>query len=181
MDEIDALSMTPGIAMVHWFAWNSDEFIYKISVLSWVWVCACSINYHLSGCSREMLRYDLRAQWVAQVFILLSTPQSAWPVLVCGLLPVRRKGRLLLNGLGAYWFLWHTGMGKILLTISYSFYIGQFMTGHRWMHSVFHLFLHAAGACAAVKPRRKFMVPLPGWTAYIVEVAGLFLLLPPLT
>jgi hypothetical protein len=178
VDMVDGLTMVPGIVVFHWFAWRSDDFVFKVSALSWVWVCACSMNYHFSGCDRKMLRYDLRAQWVAQAFMTMSSPRPSWPIIIGGILPVRRTGRVTLNGLGAYYFLWHTFAGPALLTLAYFFYIGQFVFNKPWMHSAFHLILHCGGACGAINPVKKYHVPIPGKWAYLVEVVGLVLLLP---
>jgi len=178
VDLVDAMTMVPGIVGVHWFAWSSDDFVYKVSVLSWVWVCACSMTYHLNWCDRKLLRYDLRAQWVAQIFMTLSTPQQSWPILLGGLAPTRRAARGVLNGLGAFYFLCHTKVGQVWLLISYFFYIGQFVLNRPWMHSAFHLCMHCAGGCAALNPTYKYHVPISGKWAYVVELIGLAILLP---
>ena len=178
VDLIDALTMVPGIVVFHGFAWSSDDFVYKVSALAWVWVCACSMVYHLNWCDRKLLRYDLRAQWVAQAVMTLSSPQPSWPIVVGGLVPTHRMGRVVLNGLGAYHFLWHTVSGQAWLTLSYFLYFGQFLFDKPWMHSVFHLCLHCAGACAALKPTYKYHVPISGKWAYVVEFIGLAVLIP---
>lgn len=177
-DLVDALTMVPGIVMAHGFAWSSDDFVYKVALLSWVWVCACSMVYHLNWCERKLRRYDLRAQWVAQVFMTLGTPQSSWPVVVGGLIPTRRMGRVVLNGIGAVYFLWHSMAGQAWLLSSYFFYFGQFLFDKPWMHSAFHMCLHCAGGCAALKPTYKYHVPISGKWAYVVEFVGLMILLP---
>lgn len=177
-DLVDALTMVPGIVMVHGFAWSSDDFMYKTSVLSWAWVCACSMVYHLNWCDRKLLKYDLRAQWVTQAVMTLSSPQSTWPIVLGGFAPVGVKGRVLMNGLGAYNFLRHTKWGAVWLTVSYMFYISQYVTRKPWMHSAFHLCLHGGVACAALEPTYKYHVPISGKWAYVVEFVGLAVLLP---
>jgi len=87
-DQVDALTMVPGLVGTWVMAWMSADFVYRISVLSWGWCCLCSIVYHLHNCDPKFLKYDLRAQWVSQVFMILETPQSSWPVLLGGLAPV---------------------------------------------------------------------------------------------
>jgi len=177
-DLIDALTMVPGIVMAHGFAWSSDDFMFKTSVLAWVWVCVCSMVYHLNWCDGELLKYDLRAQWVAQAVMSLCSPQSTWPIVLGGFAPVGIKGRIFLNGLGAYHFLRHTRWGGVWLAVSYMFYISQYVTRKPWMHSVFHLSLHCGGACGALQPLVKFPVPISGKWAYVVEFVGLMMLLP---
>lgn len=178
VDLVDALTMVPGIVMAHGFAWSSDDFMYKTSVLAWAWVCACSMVYHLNWCDRKMLKYDLRAQWVAQAVMSLCSPQSTWPIVLGGFAPVGPKGRIFLNGLGAYHFLWHTKWGGVWLTAAYMCYILQHITRRPWMHSAFHLCLHCAGGCAAIRPTYKYHVPISGKWAYVVEFVGLMILLP---
>lgn len=178
MDAVDALTMVPGIVGAHWFAWRSDDFVYKVSVLSWVWTCACSMIYHFNGSPRELRRSDLTSQWVSQAFMTLSTPQPSWPILIGGFAPVRRTGRAVLNGLGGYYFMWHYRKALTWLTSSYLLYVGQYVLKQPWMHGAFHLCLHAAGACVASDPVTKWRVPIPGALAYVVEVVGLVALLP---
>lgn len=134
--------------------------------------------YHLNWCDRKLLKYDLRAQWVTQAVMTLSSPCQTWPIVLGGFAPVGVKGRVVLNGLGAYYFLWHTLAGPALLTLAYFFYIGQFVFNKSWMHSAFHLALHCGGACGAINPVKKYHVPIPGKWAYLVEFVGLAVLLP---
>lgn len=177
-DLVDALTMVPGILMVHWFAWWSDDFMFKTSALAWVWVCVCSMNYHLHGCDKKMLRSDLRAQWVAQAVMSLCSPQSTWPIVLGGLAPVGKWGRIALNGLGAYHFLWHTKWGGFWLALGYVFYLAQYLIKKPWMHSIFHMCLHCAGACGILDHVVKYPLPIPGVLAYAVEILGILFLLP---
>lgn len=172
-DQVDALSMIPGVVGVHWLAWQSDDFIFKISVLSWVWCCVCSMKYHWNGCQPAHLEADLRSQWVSQVFMILSTPRPSWPVAVAGVLPVNTSTRKVLNGLGGLYFASHSWAATAWMALAYVFYLGQFPLKKPWMHSAFHLCLHASGATVARDPVKKYHVPISGKWAYVVEALGL--------
>jgi hypothetical protein len=178
-DQLDALTMVPGLVGTWVLAWMSNDFVYRISVLSWGWCCLCSIVYHLHNCDPKLLRYDLRAQWVSQVFMILETPQSSWPVLLGGLSPVGYKGRVFINGLGAFYFLWHSTLAKGLLLMSYLAYVVQFPFKIPWSHSIFHVLLHCAGAVPALSPVKKFSLSWihPDW-AWVVFGLGALILIP---
>jgi hypothetical protein len=178
-DLMDALTMIPGIVGTHYLAWTSDDFVYRIAVLSWGWCCACSMAYHLSNCDLKLRYYDLRAQWVSQVFMILETPQYSWPIILGGLAPVDWRGRMILNALGALYFVHHIRLATILLTLAYVAYIAQFPTKKKWFHSVFHLLLHWTGAVVALSPIKKYTLT---WVhpdmAWLVFIIGTILLLP---
>jgi hypothetical protein len=177
-DVVDALTMLPGLVGAHIFAWQSDDFVYRVAVLSWGWCCLCSMLYHLKRCDPEYLKYDMRAQWVSQVFMILGTPQSSWPIIVGGLLTDNYWLRVVLNGMGAFYFLWHLPVARYILLLSYAAYALQFPTGMKWLHSVFHLLLHVAGGMAALNPVKKYTIGLhPVW-AWPVFWVGARLLLP---
>jgi hypothetical protein len=134
--------------------------------------------YHLKRCDPEYLKYDMRAQWVSQVFMILGTPQSSWPILLGGLLPVNYNLRVVLNGLGAFYFLSHIRAAQYILLLGYAAYVAQFPTGMKWFHSVFHLLVQVAGGMAALNPVKKYNIGLhPVW-AWPVFWVGARLLLP---
>jgi hypothetical protein len=178
-DVVDGTTMIPGLLGSYWLAWSSDDFVYRIAVLAWGWVCICSMVYHFNKCDPRLLKYDQRAQWVAQVFMILETPQSSWPILLCGLTPVGWKGRTVLNGVGALWFARHQPVSIVLLLLSYVAYILQFPTGVKWAHSAFHLLLHASGLVVALNPVKKFILPIHADWAWLVWLLGAWLLMPP--
>jgi hypothetical protein len=178
MHELDALTMVPGIVWVHWVAWFSNDFIFKISALSWVWCCICSMLYHASHCDKNFLKYDLRSQWISQAFMTLSTPQSSLPLVIGGLAPVGKKGRIILNGIGGLYFVWHHRRARMFMALSYMLYFGQFFTKLPFMHSAFHLCLNYAGGIVVFEPVKKYHVPIdPRW-AYVVELVGIIFLIP---
>jgi len=177
-DVIDGLTMIPGLVGAHLLAWSSDDFVYRIAVLAWGWTCLCSMAYHFNKCDPKLLYYDHRAQWVSQVFMILETPQSSWPVVIGGLAPVGFKGRCLLNGIGALYFARHEPLAVCFLLTSYMAYILQFPTKKKWLHSVFHCFLHMAGWVVAVRPVKKFTINIdPDW-AWPVWILGAWALAP---
>lgn len=179
-DVIDGLTMVPGLVGSMWLAWTSNDFVYKIAVLAWGWVCVCSMVYHFSRCNPDLLKYDQRAQWVAQVFMILETPQSSWPIVVGGLLPVDWKTRMVLNDLGALYFAWHKPLAVVTLILSYVAYLAQYATGHAWTHSVFHILLHLAGLQVALDPYKKWHLSwIPPSFAWVVFGVGTWALLPP--
>jgi hypothetical protein len=176
VDILDALSMLPGLVGSHYLAYMSDDFVYRIAVLSWGWTCLCSMVYHLSNCDPKLLKYDLRSQWVSQVFMVLETPQYSWPIVIGGLMPVGDKGRAFLNGLGGFYFLSHSRVSMIFLTLSYIAYFLQFKTKIRWAHSVFHILLHCAGG--SLIPYKKYTLPIDPVWAWGVFWVGAWILLP---
>ena len=177
-DTLDAVSMVPGIIGGHLMAWRSDDFVYRVAVLSWGWCCLCSMVYHLKRCDQEYFKYDLRAQWVSQVFMVLVTPQSSWPIILGGVLTDNYWARVVLNGLGGLYFLWHLPVARAILAVSYVAYVGQYVTGQKWLHSVFHMLMHTAGAFVALNPVKKYTIGLnPVW-AWPVFWTGARLLLP---
>lgn len=178
-DRVDALTMVPGIMGAHWLAWTSDDFIFKISVLSWVWCCACSMVYHWNRCDPTLLHADLRSQWVSHAFLVLSTRRPSWPIVVAGVLPVNTRARQVLNGLSGLWFASHMWASTVWVLLAYSLYLGQFPLKNPWMHSAFHMCLHASGAAVARDYVTKYHVPISGKWAYVVEAVGLLILLPP--
>jgi len=177
-DVLDAMTMLPGIIGTHLLAWRSDDFVYRVAVLSWGWCCMCSMLYHLKRCDKEYLKYDTRAQWVSQAFMILETPQSSWPVVIGGLLTDRYWPRVILNGIGAFYFLWHAPVSKVFLLFAYLAYFAQHITGLKCFHSVFHILLHCAGFGIALNPVKKYTIGLnPVW-AWPVFWIGARLLLP---
>ena len=178
-DIIDGLTMMPGLLGVYWLAWSSDDFVYRIAVLAWGWTCICSMFYHFNKCNPHFLKYDQRAQWVSQAVMTLETPQSSWPIVVGGLVPVGWKGRTVINGVGALWFARHQPVAIVLLLLSYAAYLIQFPTGLAWMHSVFHMLLHAAGGVVAINPVKKYTLPIHAGWAWLVWLLGAWLLAPP--
>jgi hypothetical protein len=178
-DQVDALTMVPGIVGTWALAWLSDDFVYRVSVLSWGWCCLCSMVYHLHNCDPKFLRCDLRAQWVSQIFMIIESPQYSWPVILGGLAPVGYKGRVLLNGLGAFYFVWHSTLAKTFLLMSYVAYFIQFPLKITWAHSIFHMLLHCSGGTVALRPFKKYSLPWihPDW-AWVVFVVGALILIP---
>lgn len=176
---MDAATMVPGIVVSHYLAWKSDDFVYRVAVLSWVWCCMCSIIYHLSKCNSKLKYYDLRSQWVSQAFMILETPQHSYPIILGGILPVNYTGRLILNGIGGFYFVHHNRMSAFILTLAYIVYFAQFPTRMKWGHSVFHLLLNWSGTMVALSPVKKYTLPWvhPGF-AWVVYVVGMILLLP---
>lgn len=177
-DYIDGLTMIPGLLGAYWLAWSSDDFVYRVAVLAWGWVCLCSMAYHFNKCAPHLLRYDQRAQWVSQIFMILETPQSSWPIVVGGMMPVGWKGRTLINAAGALWFARHQPVSVVLLLLSYAAYLLQFPLKLAWLHSVFHILLHAAGGIVAMYPVKKYTVPIHADWAWLVFAAGAALLMP---
>jgi hypothetical protein len=179
-DVVDALTMAPGIIGTGVLAYFSDDFVYRVAVLSWGWTCVCSMIYHLHNCDPKLLKYDLRAQWVSQVFMILETPQYSWPILIGGLVPVGNKGRIFLNGAGAFYFLSHSMTSMLILIAAYAAYMAQFLFKVKWSHSLFHLLVHCAGGLAALSPVKKYSCTIhPDW-AWGVFAAGSIILLPPM-
>jgi hypothetical protein len=177
-DVIDALTMIPGIVGSHYLAWSSNDFVYRISVLSWGWCCLCSMAYHLSNCEPRLLKYDLRAQWVSQVFLVLETPQYSWPIILGGMIPVGNNGRMFLNFLGGYYCLWHSTLAMIFLTFSYIAYFSQFINDMKFFHSIFHVLVHCAGYVASQASVKKYSIDVhPDW-AWGVFWVGAWVLFP---
>jgi len=178
-DQVDALTMVPGIVGTWVLAWFSDDFVYRVSVLSWGWCCLCSMVYHLHNCDPKFLRCDLRAQWVAQIFMVLETPRSSWPIIMGGLAPVGYKGRVFLNGLGALYFVWHSTLAKTFLLFSYVAYFIQFPLKITWGHSIFHILLHFSGGTVALRPIKKYALQWvhPDW-AWVIFAIGALILIP---
>lgn len=178
VDTLDALTMIPGIMGGHYLASLSDDFVYRIAVLSWGWICICSMIYHLSKCDPKLLRRDMRVQWVSQAVIILETPRVSWPVVLGGLLPVSPTTRMALNGIGGIYASWHSTSSTVLLVISYLAYIAQFPTKKKWLHSVFHVFLQLSAGALALSPVKKYSLPIhPDW-AWVVFWTGAFILSP---
>jgi hypothetical protein len=178
-DVIDALSMVPGIVMTHVLAWRSDDFVYRVSALSWGWCCVCSMVYHLSHCNQEYLKYDMRGQWISQVFMILVTPQSSWPVIVGGLISDDYRVRVVLNATGAFYFVWHLYIARFVLLASYIVYVTQYALGLRvkWLHSVFHILLHIAGGLVGLYPVKKYTLNVhPDWAWPVFWIGALFLI-----
>lgn len=178
-DIVDGLTMVPGLVGVYWLAWSSNDFVYRISVLSWGWTCVCSMAYHFNKCDLRLRKYDQRAQWVSQVFMILETPQSSWPIVLGGMLPVDWKTRTVINGLGMLWFARHKPVAVVLYLLSFVAYLIQFPMKIQWSHSVFHVLIHVAGLVVALDPFKKYTVPIhPDW-AWLFFAAGAAFLLPP--
>jgi hypothetical protein len=177
-DVIDGLTMVPGLLGSYWFAWSSNDFVYRIAVLAWGWVCLCSMAYHFSNCEQKLLKYDQRAQWVSQMFMTLETPQSSWPIVVGGMIPVGWKGRAVINAAGALWFARHQPASLVILLVSYAAYLLQFPLKRAWLHSVFHMLLHTAGCIVALNPVKKYTVPVHADWAWLFFVFGAVALMP---
>lgn len=178
-DVVDGLSMVPGLLGAYWLAWTSNDFVYRIAVLAWGWTCICSMAYHFNKCHPRLLKYDQQAQWVSQVVMCLGTPQSSWPIVVGGMIPAGWKLRTVINAFGALWFARHKPVAVVLLLMSYVAYLVQFPLKIPWTHSVFHMFLHAAGLVVALDPYKKYTVPIhPDW-AWLFFAVGAALLFPP--
>ena len=135
--------------------------------------------YHWNRCDPALLHADLRSQWVSQVFMVMATPRPSWPVAVAGVLPVNIPTRRVLNAVGGLYFASHSWTATARMTLAYVFYLGQFPLKKQWLHSAFHLCLHASGAAIARDYVAKYNVPISGKWAYVVEAVGLLILLPP--
>lgn len=176
-DLIDGLTMVPGIIGTHYLAWQSDDFVYRVAVLSWSWCCWCSMQYHLSFCNPKLLRYDLRAQWVSCACMLLVTPQYSWPVIVGGLIPLENNGRMFVNSISAYYFAWSSTTAMAFLTLAYISYFAQFPLRVKWLHSVFHALAHCAVFTMIQSPVQKYTLDIhPAWAWPVCWFGALFLL-----
>jgi hypothetical protein len=176
---VDGISMIPGFFWTNYLAWQSDDFMYRIAVLAWGWCCMCSMCYHFSGDDPKLLKYDLRSQWVSQAVITLETPQSSWPIVVGALLPVGENTRMVLNGIGAFYFSAHKPLAQLFFAMAFASYYLQFPTKKKWLHSVFHMLLHAAGIVVAVDPVKKYTSPVAAFWAWPVWLLGAWALAPP--
>ena len=177
-DVVDGVSMIPGFFWTNYLAWQSDDFMYRIAVLAWGWCCMCSMCYHFSGNDPKLLKYDLRSQWVSQAVLTLETPQSSWPIVAGGLLPVGENARMVLNGIGAFHFAAHKPLAQLFFAMAFASYFLQFPTKKKWLHSVFHMFLHAAGIVVAVDPVKKYTSPVTAFWAWPVWLLGAWALAP---
>ena len=176
-DQLDALTMVPGLG-VGILAWMSNDFLYRIAALSWIWCCICSIVYHLNNCDPKFLSYDLRAQWVSTTFMSLATPQYPQLVFLAGIIPFGTPVRRVLNCLSGFYFVSHSLRASIWIAAAFGFYVLQFPTKIKWMHSAFHMCLHAAGLHVALDPRPRYSVNVhPGW-AWVVFGIGTLILIP---
>ena len=176
---VDGLTMIPGLIWTNYLAFQSDDFMYRIEVLAWGWCCVCAMFYHFSANDRTLLKYDLRSQWVSQATLTLGTPQSSWPIVVGGLLPVGENTRMVLNGVGAFHFSMHKPLAQLFFVFAFASYFLQFPTKKKWLHAVFHGWLHAAGWVVAIDPVKKYTVPIPAFWAWPVWLLGAWLLAPP--
>jgi hypothetical protein len=177
-DQVDALTMVPGIIGVHWLAARSDDFLFRIAALSWTWCCMCSMIYHLHNCDPKLLRYDLRSQWVSITVMSLVTHRHTQLIALLGIIPFRTEVRQVLNCLSAFYFASHSWMGLMWMAMAFGFYALQFPTKIRWMHSAFHICLHLSGLQVALDPRPRWAVAInPGW-AYVIQFLGALILIP---
>jgi hypothetical protein len=135
--------------------------------------------YHFSGDDPKLLKYDLRSQWVSQAVLTLETPQSSWPIVVGGLLPVGDNTRMVLNGIGAFHFSAHKPLAQLFFGLAFASYFLQFPTKKKWLHSVFHMLLHAAGIVVAIDPVKKYTSPVAAFWAWPVWLLGAWALAPP--
>jgi hypothetical protein len=150
--------------MTHWLAWSSDDFMYRISVLSWGWCCICSIRYHWSGCDQRKLQADLTSQLISQIFMSQQTRANAWPIIIGAILPVGFKMRMAMNCIGALYIFWDGYLCRFMLLASYACYFAQYIFGLKWFHSIFHLLLNFALGLAALSPAPKYTLPVnPVW------------------
>jgi hypothetical protein len=110
-----------------------------------------------------------------------QTPTHAGPIVVGAMLPVGFKVRMIMNGIGALYVFWDVYWCRIILSLSYIAYVGQYVFGKKWLHAVFHLLLHYALYLAAVNPTAKYSLeinPVWAWPVFWAPVVWNFIISP---
>jgi hypothetical protein len=86
---------------------------------------------------------------------------------------------MVLNGIGAFHFSRHKPLAHLFFTLAFVSYFLQFPTKKKWLHSVFHMFLHAGGIVVAIDPVKNYELPVGAFWAWPVWLLGTWLLAPP--